>query len=61
MPSNEKRNLGYAASALSTGGKRLGELTGEEEPELEQKDFLSQGFRRLAGVQAPVRKYGSDD
>lgn len=59
MP-DDKRNLAYAASAMRSGGKRLGELTGEEEPELEQKDFLSAGFRRLAGVEKAQRKYGED-
>lgn len=59
MP-DDKKNLAYAASAMRTGGKRLGELTGEEEPEIQQADFLSSGFRRLAGAAAPVRKYGEE-
>ena len=53
------KNLAYAANAMKTGGKALGEITGEEEPELEQKSFFSDGFRRLTGnVETPKRKTG---
>lgn len=53
MPNQNDKNLGYAAAALRTGGARLGEITGEEEPAIAQQNFLAQGFRRLAGAPPP--------
>jgi hypothetical protein len=62
MPKNKPYNMAYGHSALRTGGKRLAEITGEDEPVVEQKNVLSEGFRRLGGVKKAERKlYREDD
>lgn len=63
MPETTKKRptLATAARALRAGGRALGELTGEDEPEMPYEDVLKQGFRRLMGVTKPVRRFGSPD
>jgi hypothetical protein len=59
MP-RDRENMASASRALRVGGRALEEITGEPEPEVEQRDFLREGFRRLMGVSKPVRKYGEE-
>ena len=57
-PKPRRRNLAEAESAMRAGGRELGAITGEEEPEITDTNTLRQGFRRLLGVEKPVRRHG---
>lgn len=53
-----RRNLAEAEAAMRSGGRELSGITGEEEPEIQDTNTLRQGFRRLLGVEKPVRRHG---
>ena len=58
-PRPRRRNLAEAESAMRAGGRELGAITGEEEPEIQDTNTLRQGFRRLLGdVTPPSRRRG---